>query len=278
MFKLILAGLLALPALLLAVVTAPIMALLAAPSLFLLLFRKPNDNNSKGIPDHVVITGGSSGIGLCVAKECVKRGIPKVTLLARNPTKLKQAQVELEQILQEQVASKASTTTPSTTTTLNTISVSVSDWNAISKVAEQLMVTTPGDHTILFHCAGISCTTYYQEIDAPTKYLELIQTNQLGVMYTTRAFLKYMERGLIVMTSSAAGQVGCFGYTGYSPTKFALRGFAEALHQELVTRPVNVQLVFPADTDTPGYREELQMMPAETKALNDAAGLATPEE
>lgn len=272
MFKLILAGVLALPALLLAVVTAPLMALLAAPSLFLLLFRKES-SNSKAIPDHVVITGGSSGIGLCLAKECVQRGIPKVTLLARNPTKLKQAQDELEQLV---LASGQSSTTTTTSTTLQAISVSVSDMDAISKVAQQIV--TPGDTTVLFHCAGVSYTTYYQEIDAGSKYLELIQTNQLGVMYTTRAFLKYMEHGLIVMTSSAAGQVGCFGYTGYSPTKFALRGFAESLHQELVTSDVNVQLVFPADTDTPGYREEVQMMPAETKALNDAAGLATPEE
>jgi 3-dehydrosphinganine reductase len=266
MFKLILAGILALPALLLAVLTAPIMALLAAPSLFLLLFRKENGKNGKSIPDHVVITGGSSGIGLCVAKECVKRGIPKVTLLARNPTKLKQAQVELEQVAKD----------CSTTSILQVISVSVSDMKEISQVAQQIV--TPSDHTILFHCAGVSHTTYYQDIDASTKYMELIQTNQLGVMYTTRAFLQYMDSGLIVMTSSAAGQVGVFGYTAYAPTKFALRGFAEALHQELVTSQVNVQLVFPADTDTPGYQQEKLMMPAETKALNDAAGLATPEE
>jgi 3-dehydrosphinganine reductase len=267
MFQLVLAGLLALPALLLAVLTAPLMALLAAPSLFLLLFRKEINGKAKAIPDHVVITGGSSGIGLCVAKECVQRGISKVTLLARNPAKLKQAQDELEALV-------AATSTSQTK--LQTISVSVSDMDAISKVAQQIV--TPAESTILFHCAGISYTTYYQEIDPGSKYMELIQTNQLGVMYTTRAFLKYMEQGLIVMTSSAAGQVGCFGYTGYSPTKFALRGFAEALHQELVTSDVNVQLVFPADTDTPGYREEVKMMPAETKALNDAAGLTTPEE
>jgi 3-dehydrosphinganine reductase len=59
-----------------------------------------------------------------------------------------------------------------------------------------------------------------------------------------------------------------------------LRGFAETLHAELIkSRPnVSVQIAFPADTNTPGYEEEAKMMPEITKALNESAGLAKPEE
>ena len=85
--------------------------------------------------------------------------------------------------------------------------------------------------------------------------------------------------GRIVITSSAAGQVGVFGYSAYSPTKYALRGYAEALHAELVPYPnIYVQLAFPADTNTPGYEKEAEMMPPVTKALNESAGLADPNE
>ena len=50
---------------------------------------------------HVVITGGSTGIGLCLAKEFVSRGAA-VTLIARTASKLKAAQAELEAIIGRQ--------------------------------------------------------------------------------------------------------------------------------------------------------------------------------
>ena len=64
----------------------------------------------------MVITGGSTGIGLCLAKEFVSRGAA-VTLIARTASKLKTAQAELEAIIggqyspQGQVQIKAADTT-----------------------------------------------------------------------------------------------------------------------------------------------------------------------
>jgi NAD(P)-dependent dehydrogenase (short-subunit alcohol dehydrogenase family) len=45
--------------------------------------------------------------------------------------------------------------------------------------------------------------------------------------------------GRIVLVSSQAGQVGIFGYTAYSSSKFALRGLAEALQMEVRTRALD---------------------------------------
>ena len=53
----------------------------------------PRQLRLKGL--HVVITGGSSGIGLACAKECARRGA-RVTLIARNLVKLNQARVDVE--------------------------------------------------------------------------------------------------------------------------------------------------------------------------------------
>jgi 3-dehydrosphinganine reductase len=79
--------------------------------------------------------------------------------------------------------------------------------------------------------------------------------------------------GHIVMISSGAGLIGMFGYTPYSPTKFALRGFAEALHAELRHRGIAVSIAFPPDTDTPQLLEEGLTKPAETVMMTKGAGL-----
>ena len=249
---------------------APLIALLAIPPLFLLVFRK-QDNNKKSVAqrrpvDHVVICGGSSGIGLEIAKECVKRGVPRVTILARNPKRLENAKNELEAIKREEKQ------------TLQAISVSVSDYEALQKVAKDLSFKKD-DRTVLFNAAGISYTSEFEKVPVE-QFQKLVATNQLGAMYLVRAFLPHLHQGCIVLTSSAAAQVGMYGYTAYSPTKYALRGFAETLHAELIkSHPnVSVQIAFPVDTNTPGYEEEKQMMPEITKALNDSGGLENPEE
>jgi 3-dehydrosphinganine reductase len=77
----------------------------------------------------------------------------------------------------------------------------------------------------------------------------------------------------MTLTSSAAGQVGVFGFTAYAPTKFALRGFAECLHMELSTQPISIQLAFPPDTNTPGYQQEQQLKPRECHLISESTGL-----
>jgi 3-dehydrosphinganine reductase len=59
--------------------------------------------------------------------------------------------------------------------------------------------------------------------------------------------------------SSQAGQVGIYGYTAYSASKFGLRGLAEALQQELIADDIHVSLIFPPYTDTPGIVEGMQI-------------------
>ena len=63
-----------------------------------------------------------------------------------------------------------------------------------------------------------------------------MDANYIGSVYATRAVMADMKRqnaGHIVFISSQAGQLGVFGYTAYSASKFALRGFAEALQMEV---------------------------------------------
>lgn len=55
-------------------------------------------------------------------------------------------------------------------------------------------------------------------------------------------------------------QVGIYGYTAYSASKFGLRGLAEALQQEVIGDNIHVSLVFPPDTETPGLTEGMEFV------------------
>jgi short-subunit dehydrogenase len=82
----------------------------------------------------------------------------------------------------------------------------------------------------------------------------------------------------ITFTSSVAGFLGVFGFTSYSPSKFALIGFAEALNQEVAARGIRVAVLCPPDTDTPGFEEENITKPYETRALSGTAKLMSAQE
>lgn len=77
--------------------------------------------------------------------------------------------------------------------------------------------------------------------------------------------MKERKQGHIAFVSSAAGQCAIWGYSAYSPSKFALRGFAEALHMELLPYKIGVSILFPPNTNTEGFQEELKGMPEEVK-------------
>eukprot|EP00934_Nitzschia_sp_Nitz4_P001446 Nitzschia sp. Nitz4//scaffold291_size36643//6474//7604//NITZ4_007760-RA/size36643-snap-gene-0.28-mRNA-1//-1//CDS//3329546118//1446//frame0 len=265
MLNIILAGVLGIPCLVVAAGVAPVIALLSVPSLLLLLFQTDSSSESdKVVADHVIITGGSSGIGLSIAKECVKRGVAKITLVARNMEKLQEAKKELEAM--------------SAATKVSVVSASVSDYDALAQAAKDLKIVET-DRVVLWNCAGFAFPTEFLKIPVE-KFEAQIKTNQLGAIYVVRAFLPHMNKGCIVFTSSALGQLGIYGHTAYSPTKFALRGFAESLHHELIlTHPeVSVQLAFPTDTDTPGYQEELKITPEITKKISESGGLVHPDD
>jgi 3-dehydrosphinganine reductase len=115
--------------------------------------------------------------------------------------------------------------------------------------------------------------------DVPVSVFErTMAVNYFGTLYPLKALVPAMRRrrrGAVVMISSGAGLHGFFGYTAYSPSKFALRGLAEGLRAELVGTGVHVMIVYPPDTDTPQLAEENKTKPVETTAITAAGGLWT---
>uniref|UniRef100_A0A4W4F8P0 3-dehydrosphinganine reductase n=1 Tax=Electrophorus electricus TaxID=8005 RepID=A0A4W4F8P0_ELEEL len=210
---------------------------------------------------HVVVTGGSSGIGKCIAIECYKQGA-FITLVARDENKLIQAKKEVEKfaINDKQV--------------VLCISVDVSkDYSQVESVIKQAQEKL-GPVDMLVNCAGMSVSGKFEEVDS------LMEVNYLGSVYPTRAVITTMKErrmGRVVFISSQAGQLGLFGYTAYSSSKFALRGLAEALQMEVKPYNVYVTVAYPPDTDTPCLTEENKTKPLETKLISETSGVCQPE-
>jgi 3-dehydrosphinganine reductase len=97
-----------------------------------------------------------------------------------------------------------------------------------------------------------------------------IEVNYFGTLHLVRAALPAMREaggGRIVMIASGAALLGLYGFTAYAPSKFAVRGLAEALRGELAPDRIAVSIVYPPDTDTPMLHEERRLRPAITSRL-----------
>ena len=89
-----------------------------------------------------------------------------------------------------------------------------------------------GPIKVLIHCAGYSYPSRACEI--PEKEIrQMVDTNLYGTIMLTRALLPGLmedkNEAAIIFTSSIAGLVGAYGHSVYGATKFAIRGYAEAL-------------------------------------------------
>ena len=209
---------------------------------------------------HVVITGGSSGIGLAVAQQIVKLSKKqpqntedaslmkrRITLIARGLPNLKQA----KELLEKEAAIGLSDS--SSSIEIRIVSLDVADDAKVQSVLKSEFDDVAP--TMLFNVAGTSISGYVESTPSEM-YEKMMRINYMGTVNVTRACLPYLRRsgkgGAIAFTSSAAGQVGVFGYTAYSPSKFALSGFVEALNMEISPDRISTTIAFPPDTDTPG--------------------------
>ncbi|XP_046449073.1 3-ketodihydrosphingosine reductase-like [Daphnia pulex] len=215
---------------------------------------------------HVMITGGSSGIGKYLAIECAKNGA-HISLVSRNPTLLEEARVEVLKFAS--VAEQK----------VSCFSVDVSGpYDQIERTVLQAEEEL-GPLFLLANCAGYARAARFEDTSVE-EIKRLMAVNYFGAAQFSHAVISGMKgrrEGGIVFVSSQGGLCGIYGFAAYAASKFALRGLAESLAMELKPYNLTVTVSFPPDTDTPGFAEENKNKPEETRLISETAGLFSPE-
>jgi 3-dehydrosphinganine reductase len=205
---------------------------------------------------HVLVTGGSSGIGLETARRALERGA-RVSVVARDADRLARAVDELER--------------ESAVTRVAGEPADVTDPGRLG-AAVALLVAQFGPVDVLVTCAGEARPGHFELLPVEV-FKDQMALNYFGTLHAVRAVVPAMRerrRGHLLLVSSTAGLVGVYGYSAYAPTKFALRGLAETLRAELKPVGVVVSCAFPPDTDTPGLARENLDKPEATARISAA--------
>ena len=211
---------------------------------------------------HALISGGSSGIGFAVARQLAEQGW-RLSLLARGTKRLVAAAESLRAAGALSVSWQA---------------VDVRD-GAATALAVKALIDIEEVPDLVVTSAGVARPGYFEEL-ASSDFEEAMAINYFGTLHVLRAVLPSQRArgsGHVVLVSSGAGLTGVFGYSAYAPSKFAVRGLAEVLRNELRREGVGVSVVFPPDTDTPQLMAENRTKPAETFAIAGKARVMTAE-
>lgn len=221
----------------------------------------------KDFKDKVVyVVGGSSGIGLAIARLFAAEGA-HVIIFARRKDVLELA---VKEIAGQRISDGQR---------FSCQQMDVSVREQVESVMSK-SVAEFGVPDVLINCAGRARPHYFEDITYE-QFDETMKINLYGTWNTISVLLPHMKKrgGYMVNVSSIAGFIGVFGYTDYGASKFALIGLSETLRSELKQYGTTVSVLCPPDTDTPGFKEENKTKPPECQAISAArAKLIQPEE
>lgn len=203
----------------------------------------------------VLITGGSSGIGLALASQLASLGA-NLAITARTEVTLDSARQKIQQNLKENHFVHAFT---------SDVTKAESIREAISQLTQ-----THGIPDILINSAGVTRPGEFLKLD-DSIFRWNMEVNYFGTLNAIRAVVPGMvERGsgIIANISSVAGYFNVYGYTAYGASKFAVNGLSEALRMELKPKGIQVSLIMPPDTDTPQLAYDNRYKPAITRMIS----------
>jgi short-subunit dehydrogenase len=182
----------------------------------------------------ILLTGAASGMGAELAVQLAAKGA-NLALVDINETGL------------EAVAAKARLAG----TKITTHAFDIADEAAIAALPAQIYAEH-GRLTVLINNAGVALVGTFEQ-SSLEDFTWLMNINFWGAVRLTHAFLPLLRKeksAQIVLLSSVFGLIGPPGQTAYAASKFAIRGFGEALRHELGQTNIGITIVHPGGIDT----------------------------
>lgn len=203
----------------------------------------------------VLITGGSSGLGLATAHRFADEGA-KVFITGRRKEELDQA---VEQIGRGSIGVQGDIS-------------SMTDLDRLYEVIKD----QAGRLDVLFANAGGGEFAALGQI-TEAHFDKWFRINVKGTLFTVQKALPLMPDGAsIVLNGSMVSQKAVPAFGVYAATKAALRSFARTWSVDLRDRKIRVNVVAPGTVVTPGYKNELGMTDEQIKQFVAQAAAATP--
>jgi short-subunit dehydrogenase len=202
----------------------------------------------------VLITGGAGGLGRAFAAALLARGA-HVLLVDRDAAALRTAKLQFGPM-----ADRVDTFTADL--------VSAADRTRLIHAAEDWH----GGVDTLINNAGLNPFGLFEEQSAD-QIDAALAVNVHAPLQLCRQLLPHLlsrPRAFIVNVGSVFGAIGYPGYAIYCTTKFALRGFTEALRRELAKSNVRVAYLAPRATRTPINSSNVERMNAELGVTMDS--------
>ncbi|KAI8290928.1 3-ketodihydrosphingosine reductase gsl-3 [Colletotrichum sp. SAR11_57] len=225
----------------------------------------------------ILLTGASEGMGRSVALQLAAKGA-NLALVARNAARLEELVTEC----------KAAAKNPSTQRfTFFTADITLENY-AAPLLADVKAWNDGRSPDIVWCIAGMASTGFWIETPfAQTR--RNMDVNFYGTAEMAHAILREWlavdapvekEPKHLIMTTSVVAFFTVAGYGPYAPSKWAIRGLADTLSQELLLYPQNVKIhvVFPGTITSPGLEKENLTKPQITHQLEELDPVQSPEE
>lgn len=210
-----------------------------------------------------IITGGSQGIGLAIAKALAKEG----------------AQIAIVDVLEEQAQTAASELTKTFHVKVGAFKCDISDFDASAKMIDEVKEVF-GTVDILVNNAGITRDGLILRM-TEEQWDTVMAVNLKGVFNCTRHVSPIMlrnRRGSIINITSVVGQMGNKGQANYAASKAGIIGFTKTIARELAGKKVRSNAVAPGYIMTEMTSQLPEEAQKELKKIIPMKQLGTPED
>lgn len=193
----------------------------------------------------ILITGGSSGIGLTTAEEFLKEGA-RVIITGRDEKALKKAKESLTH-LEGQDSSRSGKDGEAQLITFRSDAAKLSDAAVLAQFLESEKITLDA----VFINAGIAKFSSLLEAEESV-WDETFNINIKGAYFTIKALVPFINKGsAIILNGSINAHIGMAGSSIYAASKAALVSLAKTLSADLLGHQIRVNVVSPGPVVTP---------------------------